>query len=326
MDLTLSIIIPVYNVEQYIERCLHSVVDFCGDYCNGICEIIVVDDGSTDNSFQLIHSVVDKHPSIRVIRQQNQGLSAARNRGLDIALGKYVFFVDSDDFLEIGSITELLKIMDTVNPDIILFDIVMSSGKKIKFHLPSPSKKLRVDNYMTNHTLLSAAWQGIFKKKMFDDYELRMPVGKLAEDDDLIIKLFSQANTLFYFPRTVYHYCLRENSISNDKNSSHTKKLIHDRLEIFRESASYIQQFKGERYVGLKRKMDYLALDILRLLIRKRLNREDILLVTHELAKLDYYPLPSEKYSVRYRFFGLLLSSSRRLQRLSSNSFFSRFF
>ena len=105
MDKLISFIIPVYNTEKYLEECINSILDQINDKC----EIILIDDGSTDNSGLICDSYAAINHEIKVVHQENRGLAAARNIGLDHANGEYIAFVDSDDYLDSSCVTKILK-------------------------------------------------------------------------------------------------------------------------------------------------------------------------------------------------------------------------
>lgn len=115
----LSIIIPVFNVEKYISDCLDSII--CQDINKEDYEIICINDGSTDNSENILNSYAEKHTNIKVIHKENGGVSSARNVGIDNSSGKYIWFVDSDDFISRTSLTYIIKAIDKYNPEFIKF-------------------------------------------------------------------------------------------------------------------------------------------------------------------------------------------------------------
>ncbi len=306
----LSIIIPLYNVEEYIERCILSIVT--QSINNDSYELILVNDGSTDRSQSIINQLQKKHSSIKLIYKENEGLSSARNKGLDIASGDYIFFVDADDWISSNTLSKLLNTINTHPEDIILFKTAEvypnKEVKAINFHLPESNKTLLVEDYICDYTILSAAWQGLFKRNLFSDHNIRMPKGFLAEDDDLVIKLFSVAETIYYLPIEVYNYYQRPQSISNSSDDKHNTRLIRYRIYIFGGLVKYSQSFTGERKIGLERKLNFISLDIIRLLIRKSQPRQTIKQHLTQLHDLGYFPLNKKTYSLKYKVFRILLS------------------
>ena len=324
----LSIIIPLYNLEDYIERCILSIVSQSID--TGRYELIVVNDGSTDGSESIVRKLQSNYPFIKLINKENEGLSSARNKGLGIASGDYIFFIDADDWVSPNSLSQLLDIIDTHPEDIILFKVaeIHSDGKAkaIYFHLPKSNQTLPVDDYICNYTILSAAWQGLFKRSLFTDHNIQMPESFLAEDDDLVVKLYSVAETIYYLPVEVYSYYQRLQSISNSSDPHHNEKLIKDRVSIFRELVNYAQLFTGKRKMGLERKLNFLALDIIRLLIRKSQTRQTIDSTLHQLSDLGYFPLNRKMYSIKYIIFQTLLNKPSGIRFFTSLKKSEKFF
>lgn len=120
----LSVIIPVYNCAPVIERCLDSI-----DYPDA--EIIVVDDGSTDASVDVLKKYIETHSNVRLIQKENGGVSSARNAGIEVATGKYLMFVDADDYIVLGGIENVLNLAESENADIVKYKIVCVSNDSL---------------------------------------------------------------------------------------------------------------------------------------------------------------------------------------------------
>lgn len=179
----LSIIIPVYNVEHYIKQCLDSI--FTEENATLPYEVIVVNDGTPDNSMVVVEEYVTKHPNLHVVRQKNQGQSVARNNGLEIAKGEYVWFVDSDDWIEPYSICTLISLMEQ-NPEIEIF-AVPSTWK-----YDDPNKNW-IDLKVDDNTIMTgkkyqesgfqmAAWQFVTKRSLLRDNNILFYPGIIHED------------------------------------------------------------------------------------------------------------------------------------------------
>lgn len=221
---SLSIIVPIYNVEAYLRRCLDSIVS------QTIIdkEVILVDDGSLDESGKIADEYAAQYSYIEVIHQKNAGLSAARNIGIDRAQGKYIAFIDSDDYIEINMYQELLDFMREKNADMVKGGVWYEDEKGIK-ETPYPENTVRVWN--TKEALIElnsyryfnmSAWGGIFARSLFEDDgrgrgQLRFPVGKLCEDYYLMHQIIARADKVAYTSKPYYHYIQRSNSISRNK-------------------------------------------------------------------------------------------------------------
>lgn len=220
-----SIIVPVYNVEEYIEKCLTSIQDQTyKDY-----EVIVVNDGTKDNSMEL----VKKYP-FKVINQKNQGLSAARNRGVKEATGDYILFLDSDDYLEKETLSELNKSLKN-NPDVVRFQIqeVYSENKIIKYPEVGFSAKSGEEAFtlITKYHFVENAWCYAIRKEYYDNEHFAFKEGMIHEDFGLLPLIIIKAKKVNSISYIGYNYVQREGSIMNAGNYEKTKKKVADFLK-----------------------------------------------------------------------------------------------
>lgn len=207
----ISVIIPVYNVEKYLRKCIDSVIN--QTYKN--IEIILVSDTSPDNCEKICDDYAADDLRIKVIHKEKNGLSAARNAGIDIASGKYIGFVDSDDYIAADMYELLYK-------NIIKEDADMSAcGFYDCFEGEIPKKNkpkyLVADREEAVHEALVGdirvnAWNKLYKSEIFDD--IRYPVGKIAEDAFIIIDILMKCQKVVYTSEQKYYYCRREGSLS----------------------------------------------------------------------------------------------------------------
>ena len=214
MEPLLSVIVPVYNVEDFLDQCLDSIVN--QTYRN--LEILVVDDGSTDGSGALCDQWAQRDARIRVIHQANGGLSAARNTALDVMSGELVMMVDSDDVLHPESILVLKDLLQQHHADIAVGGYIPFTGDKPEW--PTTTAEDSVRGYNQQEALLAvlyqqglthSAWGRIYKSSLFDD--IRYPVGRYYEDFAIIYPLLKKCQRVVQLNRPLYGYRQRENSI-----------------------------------------------------------------------------------------------------------------
>ena len=213
----ISIVVPIYKVENYLRRCIDSLIH--QDYPD--IEIILVDDGSPDNCGTICDEYAQKDPRIKVIHQQNGGLSAARNAGIDIAQGDYLMFVDSDDWVEKNYCSFALQKAKTTNSDIVVFgynDVYENRTVK-KSIIENDEKKYSSEEALKElhgGKILSFAWNKIYKADLFKT-GIRYPKGRLFEDIGTTYLLFHQANAVYLASGATYNYQKREDSILGKK-------------------------------------------------------------------------------------------------------------
>lgn len=210
----LMIIVPAYNVERYIEKCIDSLLNQRTNYAY---EIVIVNDGSTDSTGAIL-TKYQGHNCIRIINQDNRGLSAARNRALEKITGKYIMFVDSDDFLPQDSIEKLLAKAYGVEADIVegSFVTVNENGDTIKTNKRSDEK------IISGGLLAGQCWSKVFKSNLWMD--VVFPEGYWYEDTILALYIYQKANAIWTIPDVTYCYLYNVNGIS--VKSMKSKKAI----------------------------------------------------------------------------------------------------
>lgn len=231
----ISVIIPVYNVSKYLSRCINSVRTQAH-----VKEILLIDDGSTDDSGILCDAYAAMEPLVKVLHKENGGLSSARNAGLDLAQGEYVAFVDSDDFLEPGAYEKLLSCAQRHEADLVCAgrsDLIGGIGDKALGLCPKKEETITgpefVARMFTWQGVDSAAWDKLYKRSLFDG--LRYPEGKICEDVPVTYRAALKANKVALLPEPVYVYYHRPGSITTAPVSqksfhfaSHTQAICQD--------------------------------------------------------------------------------------------------
>ena len=203
----ISIIVPVYNVEKYIDKCLKSLVN---QTLKDI-EIIIVNDGSLDRSEEIIEKYVKDNPTkIKYYEKKNGGLSSARNYGLEYATGEYIAFLDSDDYVEINMYEEMYNLAKEENADMVECDFIWEweYGKKIfdtRREYETKEEMMRKPRVV--------AWNKIYKRENIN--KIRFPEGLIYEDMDFFYKLLPNLNKISYINKYFVHYTQREDSITN---------------------------------------------------------------------------------------------------------------
>ena len=227
----ISVIIPVYNVKPYIRQCLDSVIR--QSYKN--LEIILVDDGSTDGSGEICNQYAEKDSRIRVIHQSNRGLSEARNAGLELATGKYIMFVDSDDWVEPDFCRIPYELSEKHSADIVIFPFRKAeTWKQPKRYRESDGLKNKNRAlWLLHHSGAAAVWNKLYKKELF--LEIRFPADRVYEDIAVTHKLILKAERIYYTNNIVlYHYRSRAGSITTEN----THKTVKDYIEVSMDKAA----------------------------------------------------------------------------------------
>lgn len=215
MDL-ISIIVPFYNVANYIDTCIESIIN--QTYKN--LEIIIINDGSQDGSARIVESHASSDNRIKYIEQENQGLSEARNVGVQNSTGKYIIFVDSDDELALDHVEFLHKLITTHDVGIACCrEMVVKEDKSQHNYCLETEDKLYDNLEELLHDLFlyktptNTAWCKIFKRELVEKIPFKK--GIIYEDLDIMYKLYKEAGRVYCSPQTKYYYNVRNNSIMN---------------------------------------------------------------------------------------------------------------
>ena len=237
----ISIIIPIYNVEQYLKECVDSVLN--QTYSN--LEIILVDDGSPDRCPEMCDEYARNDLRVQVIHKENGGLSAARNAGLDVAKGEYISFVDSDDYISEDMIQALYDRAVQTQADLTFCSIERVDEKGHYISLEKVESAIYDRNnfwenkYYNQPSASTVAWNKLYKKHIFD--ELRYAVGRIHEDDIILLNIINKCNIIATVQRGKYMYRQRDDSIIHTKYTLANFQVIEerfDRIEYFLKNNS----------------------------------------------------------------------------------------
>lgn len=243
-----SIIIPVYNVEQYIEKCMDSVV--AQDYEN--LEIIVINDGSKDDSIEIVRKYESN--KVKIVEKKNGGLSAARNSGVKYCKGEYIFFLDSDDWIEPDTISSLVKEM---NQDI---DIVQGSIRRVS------TKSVSIDNvgnriidknlleeYFKKENLNTVVWNKLYRRNIV--VTTPFVEGYVNEDVIFTFQIAKNNYKVKNIDKVIYNYRIRDESIMHNKNLTQRMRVIKSLdyviNECYKHNCEYVSLASYDKYITL---------------------------------------------------------------------------
>lgn len=227
----LSIIIPAFNAQEYIEACLSSC---CNQDLESLdYEIIVVNDGSTDTTEKKVISFTKKYSNIYLITQKNKGNGAARNIGVAHSKGKYIYFLDADDYIAKNTLGTLIRLQEHDNLDMIIF-----SSKNVKdahqINSKHANSKIKIDtvycgiNYLGAYNYMPEVWRYIIRKAFYIKSELSFYDKKFVQDSYFTPELIGKAERVSYIDYDVHRYRKSLNSITRNTSLEHLKTHIHD--------------------------------------------------------------------------------------------------
>ena len=248
----ISIIIPIYNVEKYLEKCLNSII---GQTYNNI-EIILVDDGSKDQSKEICDNYAKTDNRIRVIHNENKGVSNARNTGIDIAKGKYITFIDADDYVDKNYVDVLYALCIKNNADITICGVkdedndgnILNESNEIETKL---DKKEMLKELLNEKYFFSVCWAKLYKRDIIANIRFNENM-KIGEDFEFLYKVLYNIDTVYVdTTKKLYHFLMREGSATKNgfniewkKQIDFCKKIINDVSEHYTD----IKEYAVKRY------------------------------------------------------------------------------
>ena len=304
----ITIVLPVYNVEAYLEKCLDSILK--QTYRN--FELIIVNDGSTDNSFEICKKYEKKDKRIIILNKENGGLSDARNFGINKASGEYITFIDSDDYIDDDYLEYLYNLCKKNNTKISIcaHTVVSLNGKKIEYGKNLTEKKMKreeclVEMFIENGFTVSA-WAKMYKLELFKN--VRYPKGRLCEDNGTTYKLIDKVDFISYGNDSKYYYVKRKDSIMGSQFNE--KKL--DMITLTDEMCEYFYKKDCNFKDVLERRRIYARFNVLRQMVfstKRNFELEDkiveeILINKKEILKKKYSPLRDKIATIILSMFG----------------------
>lgn len=286
-----SFIITSYNIPSHmIKECIGSLLKL--SLSNEEREIILVDDGS---DISVINEITELRDELVYVRQRNKGLSVARNTGLMYASGRYIQFVDGDDFIIPAPYEHCLDIARFQTPDMIMFKITGTTDVSIPF---SYSEPVSGSNYMKNNNLVASVCGFLFRRNILGD--LRFRPGIVHEDEDFTPQLLLRAENVISTNASAYYYRKRNNSITNNKDKSHIYKRLSDFKNVILHLQSIIETIPETDRPALQRRIAQLTMDYIYNIIRLTHDREYLDNAIRQMKEHMLFPLPEKNYTKKY--------------------------
>lgn len=301
----LSIIVPIYGVEQYLRKCVDSLLE--QDIPSSEYEIILVDDGSPDACPVICDEYAAAHENTHVVHRENGGLSAARNSGIEVAQGKYVMFVDSDDYIEENVLKGLLAQVERDNLDVLRYRLQYVNPQYEVFN-PYKSNPFKGNDYsevptdgvsFLNSRMSTAcyAWTFIIKRELLSG--CLFTEGIYFEDTDWTPRMLSRAKRVASTETVVYNYLIREGSITNAIDRSKQKKVLDDKMhliQMLKQQAIDLRK-RGRYNRWYKDMISDLVVSIIGMLGVDFYNEKDAYL--EQLNQLQAFPLQPKSLKAR---------------------------
>ena len=253
-----SVIIPIYKVETFIERCGTTLME----QTLREVEYIFVDDATPDRSIQILEEVISRYPErksqVRIVRhEENKGLPAARNTGLALATGEYIFHCDSDDYVEPALLEDLYHTAQAQNAEIVWSDWYLTFAENEQYmKQPSFDTPMEALKAMLSGGMKYNVWNKLVRRSLYTDYGIEFPAGYGMGEDMTMMMLFAHAKRVAYVPQAYYHYIkTNTNAFSQTYSEQHLEELKHNVQRII----DYMQEIYGET---LEKELNFFKLDV----------------------------------------------------------------
>jgi len=313
----LSIIIALYNTEIYIEKCIRSIYAKNNMPMSSF-EVLVINDGSTDNSPSIVSQLQEEYSNIVLINKENGGQSTARNVGFNLVKGKYFFCLDSDDFINDLELIKALEICEVEDLDLLpislkRFDENFNLLKQKEDNYTIFSKPITGGELMNRFVISGSMCRYLYKTTILKTYGLKLTEGIFHEDEEFIVKFISYSKRIIYQKNSVYNQVVRSNSTMNNDNKDHRIRLLNDLTHVIIALKDHRKNFKSSslEYVGISKKIEQLSISVFLRMKNDNLKFTEIKAFIMILQKADLYPLSATllplKFKIGAKFFNCAL-------------------
>src|SRR5690606_20641572 len=322
--MNVSVIIALYNTEKYVEKCITSVLESPlnrNDY-----EIIVINDGSTDNSQEIVESLQNEYSNILLINKQNGGQSTARNLGFEIAKGEYIYCLDSDDFINGIAFNEALDYAIANNLDMLpIHYTTLNENYELVDQKPDnyeiTSELITGGDFMNKFVVSGTMWRYFYKTSIIREHRLSLLEGVYHEDEEFVVRFLSRSKKIAYKRHNVYNYIKRQNSTVNNKNIAHRLKLIDDLITVVSSLDTHSKRFETNslEYIGIVKKKEQLLVSIFFRMKSDKLSKNQVESKIKILKEAKLFPL-----ELNYQFFKFKIAAFLFNKKVFRNLYFNK--
>lgn len=300
----LSIVVSIYNIEKYLDRCIKSLIK----QSNLEYEILLIDDGSTDESSNICQRYAEKYKNIRYLYKENGGLSSARNYGLLKSIGEYIFFVDGDDYIEENCLKDIILEMQYNDLEVlhINYKQVDEEGSILKRKNLNNKMDDRIYNgskWIEKINFIPMAWTYIFKKDFLINNQLYYLEGIYHEDTEFSPKVIATVQRIKYYKTPIYNYVIREGSIIRSFNVKKAYDLVKiiDSLQEYKEKHILENNIK----VFIENRQDYLLIASIKTMLQYGQSIKELIKNTN----ITYYKINKliKSKKIKYKILGFII-------------------
>ncbi|WP_303317752.1 glycosyltransferase [Flavivirga abyssicola] len=296
----LSIIIPLYNVEKYVASCINSLLDQNLDPID--YEILIIDDGSTDNSVSIVRKFESGYSNIHVHSQENAGVGSARNKGIDLAKGRYIYFIDPDDYLASNVLKPILDYIDDHDLQVLTFSSIGTTNTALYDSSSNTNQKFTIDkmtgiDYIGTIGYKNEVWWYVTKRSFIKDFRLKFIEGRWMEDAIFTTTLFIKAKKMAHLSIDAHRHVKVEGSAMTSKEPKHYIKVIYDNGNAAKEFNELIEEISNSESSNLKclsrlkaRQQSFVFFMMIRIL-KSEIRFKEVKAIMNSMTEIKVYPL-----------------------------------
>ncbi|WP_170063970.1 glycosyltransferase family 2 protein [Jejuia pallidilutea] len=296
----LSIIIPTYNVEKYITYCIDSLLE--QNISKNDYEILIIDDGSTDNSLVIAKAFEAREINIRAYSKTNGGVGSARNKGLDLAKGKYIYFIDPDDYLASNVLKTILSSIEVNNLEVLTFLSVGTNSIHLKESASIEDKTIAVEimngiDYIDKNPYKNEVWWYIIEKDFIKRIGLRFIEDRWMEDAIFTLNLLVNCSRIAHLSYDVHRHVKVKGSAMTSKEPKHYIKVIYDNANAAQVYGGIINKLHNENsinknvYKRLKARQESFVFFLMVRILKSRISFKEVKAILKTMTKAKAYPL-----------------------------------
>ena len=305
-DILLSILIPVYNATSFLDKCLCSIVG--QKEFNNYVELVIINDGSKDNSLEIINSYASKFDNIHVISRENRGIGTTRNELIDNTKGKYFWFVDADDYISDKSLSIIIPLLQTNTYDMLLLSYYWGdteNGKNIIYSGEYENGLIMAENEVFNNSL----WTRIYRASIIKENQIRFQNFKMGEDFDFILHTIPKLGKMKCIEEPLYNYINNPNSAVSSKDEKHRLKTSEDSIECLKRNFIWIKQFNKREQLTLRKPLNFFLLGYLFSIYVVPFSYSYKKNVMKKLLNIKALPIEPLPCNIKYRWRSLIINN-----------------
>lgn len=285
----LSILIPAYNADKYLKDCLDSILG--QDGMNNDIEVLILDDGSTDGTLDIINDYASHYSMLRSISRENKGIGPTRNELIDNAAGEYLWFIDADDWIEKGAIAKILNALNSNAIDCLMlsFQVEPQSGdiKRYIYEGDYPNGIALTKAQVYNNSV----WSRVYRSEIVKDSGIRFGKYCMGEDFDFTFRLIPYLTRSVCLNDIIYHYVLRQHSATQEEDYGHRRKVADDSLAIILALKGFFDDLSAEDVYVLKQPFNDNLIAFIFSLIQQRHPFKYKIFALKQLKKVGFIPI-----------------------------------